>query len=116
MGRPTSYRWDAFDYVAFCYLALHVPTTLLIDAQAVAPAGTHPQFAVDALAWHVRVNHDVLMSTLPPWFRGVVWAECLLQLPYFLVALYAWATRGNWIRVPTIVYGAHTATTLVPSE
>jgi hypothetical protein len=116
MGRASAYRWDLFDWAAFVYFALHVPTTLLIDAQAIAPPGSHPQFAVDALAWHVSAHKDVLMGTMPAWFRGVVWAECVLQLPFFLVALYAWLTLGNYIRIPTIMYGAHTATTLVPSE
>ena len=30
------------------------------------------------------------------------------------MAIYAWLTRWNGIRVPVIVYGAHTATTMIP--
>lgn len=45
---------------------------------------------------------------------GIVWVEVLLQVPYFFAALAAWRARAPWIRIPTIVYGSHTATTLVP--
>ena len=40
--------------------------------------------------------------------------ELLLQVPFFFVALSAFIWRRNFIRIPVIVYGAHTATTLVP--
>lgn len=111
------YAWDAFDYVAFLYLLTHIPTTLLIDAQAVAGdiGVRHPQFAVDALAWHNAVNKDTLMSAMPPWFKGIVYVEVFGQVPFFVAAVYAWLRKANWIRIPTIIYGAHTATTLVPS-
>ena len=56
------------------------------------------------------------MSTMPPWFKGIVYVEVFLQVPFFLAAIVAWLRRSNWIRIPTIIYGAHTATTLVPSE
>ena len=55
MGAPKKlgYRWDAFDYIVFFYLMLHVPTTLLIDAQAILPAelGLHPPAVRQLLQW-----------------------------------------------------------------
>lgn len=30
------------------------------------------------------------------------------------MATYAFARRRNWIRIPALVYGVHTATTLLP--
>jgi len=40
--------------------------------------------------------------------------ELLFQLPFFFVGFRAFYERRNWIRIPGIAYGAHTATTLVP--
>jgi hypothetical protein len=50
MGKQ-GYKWDAFDWAVVIYLATHIPTTLLVDAQAIAPPDWHPAFAKDALAW-----------------------------------------------------------------
>ena len=36
------------------------------------------------------------------------------QVPFFIVALFAWLHSHSYIRIPAIIYGAHTATTLVP--
>lgn len=44
----------------------------------------------------------------------MVWCECVLQLPFFFLASYAFIRKLNWIRVPCIIYGAHVATTMVP--
>ena len=38
----------------------------------------------------------------------------VLQLPFFFIGFKAFYERQNWIRIPGVVYGAHTATTLVP--
>ena len=45
------YNWDAFDWAVFVYLVLHVPTTLLIDAQSIAPPDLHPKILKQALEW-----------------------------------------------------------------
>ena len=34
----------------------------------------------------------------PSWFLALVWGELLLQLPFFIIATYAFATRKRWIR------------------
>ena len=35
-------------------------------------------------------------------------------VPFFAIATYAFIYRRPWIRIPTIVYAAHTCTTLLP--
>ncbi len=85
------------------------------------PAAYVPAFASRALAWHVASTGDPLMNhTAPgrppfaPWFRALIAAELALQLPFFFVASYAFARKRNWIRIPALAYGVHTATTLLP--
>ena len=73
----------------------------------------HPPWARSFLSWHITTNSDTLMRDTPPWFVGIVWAELLLQVPFFIAALVA-VVSSERMRLPTIIYGAHTATTLVP--
>ena len=51
---------------------------------------------------------------LAPWFQSFVWAEVALQLPFFLVATYAFALKRNWIRIPAIIYGSFVVASMVP--
>ena len=75
-----------------------------------------PTAVVDMGAWYANEFKDHLANPAlaPVWFKSVLAAEVVLQLPFFFVALYAWLTKATWIRIPTIAYGAHVATTLVP--
>ena len=80
-----------------------------------------PAFASRLLAWHVANTGDPLMNHVAPgrppfapWFKALIYAELALQLPFFFVASYALAARRNWIRIPALAYGVHTATTLLP--
>ena len=51
----------------------------------------------------------------PLWFRSVVWGEICLQLPFFFLAVKALYDRDEAaFRVPFVIYGAHTATTMIP--
>ena len=45
---------DAFDYAVIVYLALHIPTTLLVDAQCVLPREWYPDSAAALLQWQVH--------------------------------------------------------------
>lgn len=50
----------------------------------------------------------------PLWFKAIITAELLFQLPFFFVAVYGLWYRRNWLRTPGLLYGAHVCTTLVP--
>jgi len=87
----------------------------------VLPPHLVPDFARRLLDWHVANTGDPLMNHVAPgrppfpaWFRALVLGELLLQVPFFFVAIYAFARRRNWIRLPALAYGVHTATTLLP--
>ncbi len=54
------------------------------------------------------------MATLPPWFKALVWSELALQLPFFFVAVWAFAKGDARIVKPAAAYGMAVATTLVP--
>ena len=105
---------DAFEVAVVAYLIVHVAATLAIDGQALAPAGAYPAPLRDLLAAYVATLDDHLMRSPPLWFRAFIAAELALQLPFFVVGAAAWWARSEWVRVPSIWYGVHTATTLVP--
>ena len=103
------------------FFASHIPITLLVDGQAFLPRSIYPSAITDVLDWYTTTFADTLMK--PPhydvWFSSVVACEILFQLPFFFYAVYALLdpTRvdGTGIfRSACLIYGSHTATTLVP--
>ncbi len=53
------------------------------------------------------------VSARPPWFLSLMYVEVFAQLPLFVVGVYAFATRKEWIRVPALVYSISTVATMV---
>ena len=53
------------------------------------------------------------MRQQPPWFRVLVLLEIFVQLPFFLVGVYAFAARREWIRIPALIYGINVTSTMV---
>ncbi|GIL60429.1 hypothetical protein Vafri_15020, partial [Volvox africanus] len=102
------------DGIFLAYFILHIPTTILVDSQSIVPSKYYPSWAKELLQWHIKTNGDHLVSTNPLWFVSLVLCECFLQLPFFFIAAFAFIKRRNWIRIPSIVYGVHVATTMVP--
>ena len=103
-----------FRAIVLVFFATHIPATILMDSQAILPPAVVPGFAKSLLRFHVRTNHDPLMEWQPVWFKSFILFELLFQLPFFFIGFKAFYERKNWIRIPGVVYGAHTATTLVP--
>lgn len=100
----------------------HIVFTLIVDGQALA-GSRYPEVLQAFLAWYVAVFNDPLMGHPPQWFRSLVAAEYCLQLPFYFVACYYLSSSSNShngncypdaFRSACIVYGAHTATTMVP--
>ena len=105
---------ETFRLVVIVFFATHIPATILMDSQALLPPSVVPSFARALLRFHCEQNADPLMADPPVWFKSFILFELLFQLPFFFVGLRAFTRRENWIRIPGICYGAHTATTLIP--
>mmetsp|Transcript_39657 Transcript_39657/g.55067 ORF Transcript_39657/g.55067 Transcript_39657/m.55067 type:complete len:169 (+) Transcript_39657:109-615(+) len=105
----------AFNVLAVIWFMTHIPITLFMDSQIVLPRSAFPDAALQVGDWYVSMTHDPIVRAAPAWARGLVWCELLLQLPFFFVAARAYAKGAcPWIRLPSVVYGAHTCTTLMP--
>ena len=106
-------------YAYLVFFASHIPTTICIDSQAAFPASFYPQPIKDLVSWYATTFQNSLMTApFHKWLTAIVWCECLFQIPYFFIALRM-MMRGSsqwpeWFRTASIVYGAHTSTTLLP--
>ncbi len=95
------------------YFITHIPITLSLDLQALFGPYYPPQLQA-LCAWYCATFKDQLMLHQPAWFKSFIVAELLFQLPFFFVATYGLLYKKNWIRIPSIIYGTHVATTVWP--
>mmetsp|Transcript_60288 Transcript_60288/g.191527 ORF Transcript_60288/g.191527 Transcript_60288/m.191527 type:complete len:180 (+) Transcript_60288:173-712(+) len=102
------------DGLLVAFFALHIPITVFLDSQSVVPRKFFPKVALDLIAYHVQELKDPLVATNPPWFVALVWCELCIQLPFFFVLCYGLALGRRWLRIPAIMYGVHTCTTMAP--
>jgi hypothetical protein len=95
------------------YFISHIPITLCVDLQVLF--GSHyPQSLQDLNNWYLSTYKDHLIAEKPLWLQSFIVAELLFQLPFFFVATYGLLFNKNWIRIPSICYGVHVATTVWP--
>ena len=59
---------------------------------------------------------DFLLAQNPTWFKSVVWAELLFQVPMCFVLALGWAFEKEWVWLPSIIYSVHVLTTMIPIE
>mmetsp|Transcript_29129 Transcript_29129/g.29484 ORF Transcript_29129/g.29484 Transcript_29129/m.29484 type:complete len:157 (-) Transcript_29129:28-498(-) len=100
-----------FMFIAF--FVSHIPITLILDMQVVF-GRFYPRALQDLNRWYYTTHKDFLIENPPLWLWCMVAMEVVFQLPYFFLASYALIYEKNWIRIPSIAYGGHVVTTVVP--
>ena len=95
------------------YFITHIPITLCLDLQILL-GQFYPDNLRSLFTWYVSVFNDRLLATRPIWLQSFIFAELVLQLPFFFAAVYGIAYEKKWIRIPAIIYGSHVATTVIP--
>ncbi len=113
LSLPLSQRW--YDLLIISYFLLHIPLTLFVDSQAVFPREHYPQVFRQMLDDWIRDYDDQLMKSPPAFIKAYVALALFTHIPFFLVATVAFIKGHNYIRLPTIIYGISTATTVVAS-
>jgi hypothetical protein len=93
------------------YFITHIPITLSLDLQVLF-GEYYPESFQSLATWYVSTYNDQLILLKPVWLKSFIWAELLFQTPFFFVATYGLLFKKNWIRIPSIIYGAHVATTV----
>lgn len=51
-------------------------------------------------------NFDNILLHRPAFYKCFMWWEQLFFGPYYAFAIFAFWTRKNWIRIPSIIYGS----------
>ena len=64
-----------------------------------------PAFMIDAVHNYGH-TYDPLEIARPVWWKATIWIDALLFGPFYAVAIYAYVKGKNWIRIPSIIYGA----------
>ena len=62
-----------------------------------------PELCVRAVHWWGGLA-DKLVLARPVWFQVAIWLEVFVQAPFYVLAIFAFVRRRNWIRIPAIIY------------
>ena len=54
------------------------------------------------------------MSEKPNWFLGCGVFELVIQVPFFIVAVYGYALAKDWILLPNLVFSSASAALMIP--
>jgi hypothetical protein len=111
--RPLPIGSRPVDLVLAVFMLINIPIVLLVESQAVFPSVFFPQSLLDAVQWYVHLSGDYLVRDRPPFFRGLVLAELVFQLPLLVVNSYAFIAGKGWGRITGILFGAQLFTTMV---
>ncbi|KAG9101908.1 hypothetical protein FS749_001874 [Ceratobasidium sp. UAMH 11750] len=112
------------ELVYFAYFLVHVPATILIDAQGIMPPNILPESFRKLAQFYVNLSGDPLMAgaiglhgavTQFTWFHTFVAMECLFQFPIFLIGMRMLKKESPYLPILLILYGAHVTTTVVPA-
>ena len=101
------------EIIFLIYFITHIPITICLDLQALLGV-YYPSTLQSFNKWYAKEYNDQLMGDPPIWFKSFIFAELVFQLPFFFVAVYGLYFKKGWIRIPSIVYGIHVATTVLP--
>jgi len=108
------------DFLYFAFFLIHIPCTVLLDAQAIVPQHLIPNVLRDASEWYIAFSADPLIKGAfyggPEfdWFRAFLYLEVFFQLPVFFLAaraLYAGPPKSQTYYPIMLAYSASSCTT-----
>ena len=105
------------DLTYVLYFIASLALRLLVDLPLIAPDALiqqydirPPQITALATKW-LQVNEPMFLDP-PQWLRAAIIMEIVVQIPYLLLAVYAFLLQRQWIRVPTIIANTQLLTVL----
>jgi hypothetical protein len=113
-GRSVPLRERKIDVAILAFFLVNILfITYIVDIeQLIIPDPYHfsyplwpPAPAVDAIHWWGS-TFDPLVMARPVWWKMTIWFDALGFGPFYVVAIYAFATGKHWIRLPSIIYSA----------
>lgn len=64
-----------------------------------------PKLVVDLAHWY-GATYDPLLMERPMWWQMTIWIDQLFFGPFYIVAIYAFIRRRDWIRIPAIIWAS----------
>ena len=76
-----------------------------------------PAIFVDLVHWWGRTFDPVLLAR-PAWWKATIWIDALFFGPFYAIAIYAFVSGKDWIRIPSIIWASVMLTnvTIILSE
>jgi EXPERA (EXPanded EBP superfamily) len=96
-----------FDLLLVCWFAMFVLTAFAMEPYTVFAIDLHRAHDPLAAAWRLYAERwDPIFLNPPPWLRLLCGADEFLFGPFYLLLIYAFVKRKNWIRIPALLFGA----------
>jgi len=111
------------DLIYVVFFAIHIPTFFLMDSQILYPEGWRPMARL--IDWYLSEYNDPIVGGAIgewkvggwtwSWIHTFFWLEALFQLPIFFLGIKHLKNDNKTFYPWILLYGASTATTLLPS-
>lgn len=114
LRRAIPLRERPFDVVIIAFFVINLLfITYIVDIEQLIIANPYhfsyplwpPAPAVNAIHWWGN-SFDPLLMARPVWWKMTIWIDNLAFGPFYAVAIYAWTRGRDWIRLPSLLYGA----------
>ncbi|KAI6141748.1 transmembrane protein 6/97 [Pisolithus tinctorius] len=121
MAQRRPLRSRPLDLLYFSFFLIHIPATLLLDCQALYPKWAVPSPIKALPIIYLSFSSDPLIAGVfgyAPgdfaWFKLFLYLEAFFQLPIFVLGAFKLWQDSPSIYPLLIMYGASTATTVLP--
>ena len=107
---PLARRKYDWLFIGFFLLNLFFITYIVDIEQLIIPDPYHytqppwPPAPMVQMIHNYGETLDPLLMARPQWWKNTIWLDVVLYGPFYAVALYAFITGKNWIRIPAVFY------------
>ena len=114
MRRTVPLRRRPLDLALIAFFAVNLLfTTYVVSLEQVviadpfhfAPPPWPPERLLALVHWWEK-SFDPLLLARPAWYRATIWLDVLAFGPFYALAIWAFATGREWIRLPSVVWAA----------
>lgn len=114
MRRPIPLRRRPLDAALIAFFVVNLLfTTYVVSLEQVviadpfhfSPPAWPPEQLLQLVHWWEK-SFDPLLLARPAWYRATIWLDVLLFGPFYALAIWAYATGREWIRIPSVVWAS----------
>jgi hypothetical protein len=97
----------AFFLINLCFTTyvVSLEQVVIADPARFTPPLWPPAPLLALVHWWEQ-TYDPLLWARPAWYRATIWLDVLAFGPYYVAAIYAFWRGRDWIRIPSVIWGA----------